>query len=321
MKKLLLLFTLIVLSKSIIAQNNVVFKIHHKLGETDFAMYTAAKNNLGDDFNVTRLQYYISGISIVHDNGIVTSIDSFYILADASIDTEADLGYYPIQHVEGIHFYVGVDPEHNHTDPAGYDPYHPLAPQAPSMHWGWAAGYRFVAFEGNGGPQYNQLIQIHGLGDQNYIKARVNLNATADNNVLTIDLDADYTHLLENLSVNGGLIVHSETDEAQVALVNMRNLVFSPSTSTTATSEPNSLQHFELFPNPSINGQSIVYIPSSVDQVFDIMVTDINGKQTGFYTSVKANTNIGLNFNQPGMYAVSILRNGVPVSTQKMVSK
>lgn len=321
MKKHLLLFTLILLSMSIIAQNSVVFKIHHKLGEADFAMYNAAKNNLGDDFNVTRLQYYISGISIVHDNGIVTPMDSFYILVDASTDTEADLGSYPIQHVEGIHFYIGVDPEHNHTDPAGYDPFHPLAPQAPSMHWGWAAGYRFLAFEGNGGPQYNQLIQVHGLGDQNYIKARVNLNETADNNVVTIDIDADYTHILENLSVNGGLIVHSETDEAQVALVNMRNLVFSASSGTTATTEPNILQHFELFPNPTISGKASAYIASIVDQVFDIMITDINGRQTGWYTSVKTNTIIGLNFNQPGMYLVSILKNGVPVSTQKLVSK
>jgi hypothetical protein len=304
---------------SLQAQHNIQLNIHHKLGDIDFAMNTGAKNNLGDDFSVTRLQYYISGISIVHDNGQVTPIDSFFILVDASLPTEVTLGNYPIDNVEGIHFYIGVDAAHNHTDPAGYDPSHPLSPKSPSMHWGWASGYRFMAFEGNGGPQYNQLIQLHGLGDQNYVKTRVNLSATAANDEVIINLDADYTRALEDISVSGGLIVHSELGEAQHALENFRNLVFSPSEINTGSTDFNLLNNLALFPNPSADGQFVACINSAEDGPYQIIITDIMGHQADTRPDLQPNTNVPLEVRQPGIYFIRLLKNGNTVCTKKLI--
>lgn len=284
-------------------------------------MNSPAKNNMDHDFEVTRLEYYISGITIIHDNGTATPVPDTWILVNAASATEVELGSFPITEVEAIHFTIGVDPEHNHLDPAGYDPSHPLAPKSPSMHWGWAAGYRFLALEGNGGPQYNQLIQLHGLGDQNYIKTRVNLNATVVNNEVTINLDADYTRALENISVNGGVIEHSETGDAQQALENFRNLVFSPSEMNTGISDVNTADHFTLYPNPTPDGLAYAIINSPEDEVYEMTVTDMLGRQISNEKQLNPNTTVEVNVPIAGIYFVRLIQNGKSVGVAKLISQ
>jgi len=321
MNRILLLFvSFLILHLSSIAQNQVFLNIHHKLGENDFALNSPAKNNMDHDFEVTRMEYYISGISIVHDNGLNTSIDSLWILVNANAPTQVDLGNYPITHVEAIHFYIGVDPGHNHLDPASFDPSHPLAPKNPSMHWGWASGYRFMAFEGNGGSNYDQLIQLHGLGDQNYIKNKLLLQATADNNQVSINLDADYTRVLEDLSVNAGLIVHSELLEAQQALENLRTFVFSPAEDPTGTRDIYPVKKFDVYPNPSVNGQSTVSIELDGTPHLDMSITDVVGKQVVFYGAIDPNMTLDLSLLRPGIYFIHVFADGRPLISKQLIS-
>ena len=54
-KFVLSIATLLLMSFSIIAQNTVQLNINHKLGTDDFAMNTAAQNNMANDFNISRL--------------------------------------------------------------------------------------------------------------------------------------------------------------------------------------------------------------------------------------------------------------------------
>ena len=79
-KSLLIAISFLMFSMSSYAQNNVQFKINHKLGDADFAMETGAKNNIDHDFEVTRLEYYISEISITHDGGTETTIEDLWML-------------------------------------------------------------------------------------------------------------------------------------------------------------------------------------------------------------------------------------------------
>ena len=174
MKRLFILLTLLNYGfLQILAQNEVVFNIHQKMGEQSFQFNVPVKNNLGNDFEFTRLQYYISEISIIHDGGQKTDVEDFWLLVSADQDVSASLGVFNIEEVEAIHFYIGVDPGHNHANPADYPTGHPLAPQNPSMHWGWASGYRFIALEGKGSENLNQVVQLHGLWDDNYLLSRL----------------------------------------------------------------------------------------------------------------------------------------------------
>ena len=319
-RSLLIAITLLFLNSYMEAQNNVQFVINHKLGEADFAMETGATNNINNDFEVTRLQYYISQISITHDGGMETSIHGLYILVDAEDATQVDLGDHDITVVEKVNFYIGVDEASNHLDPASFDSSHPLAPKFPSMHWGWTAGYRFVALEGKGGSSLNQTIQLHGLEDDNYFKTEVVLNTTADNNEIIISLDADYTRALENIDVNSGMIVHGGYGAAKQCLENFRDFVFSASEQPNATIDFSEVSQFEVFPNPA-NGRATISVEATQDFVYQVVVTDILGKQIMLFDAVQSNSTIDLNIDQAGCYFINLVKEGQPVITKKLITK
>ncbi len=321
MKKLVLLLNaVLILSMSSFAQNNIQLNINHKLGGADFAMEAGAKNNLDNDFEVTRLQYYISEISIVHDGGMETVFDDLWVLVNASEATQVDLGDHNINSVEMVKIHIGVDSEHNHLDPASYQATHPLAPTFPSMHWGWAPGYRFVAFEGYGGINFDQLFQLHGLGDVNYFTTEIPLITEAANNEVIIDINADYTRALEDINVNAGVIVHGDYGEAKQCLENFRDYVFTAANGIIPTIDFSEVSKFEVFPNPT-NGHATITLETSQDLNYQVSVTDILGKQILFFDAVNSNSTMDLVFKEAGFYFINLIKEGHPVITKKLISK
>ena len=330
---LLLLFCVFsIFSLTVFSQNNIQFNINHKLGETDFAFETATTNNIDHSFHVQRLEYYISEISIVHDGGIETAIDELWILANASEPTNVDLGMHDIETVETVYFHIGVDPGHNHRDPAGYDISHPLAPKSPSMHWGWTGGYRFVALEGFSGSNLDQQMQIHGLGDNNYFKVEIPLSAAALDGTININIDADYTRALENIELNAGLVEHSEQNEAKQTLENFRDYVFKASTDIVA------LENIDLVfldmtisPNPasisntiSVNWNNVNTLDS---KTYELIVFDILGRKmqqnSNINNGINDDSTISLEFGNsqlsPGLYFVNLVQDGQIIASQKLV--
>ena len=320
MKKSLLIAIALMFSMSSYAQNNIQLNINHKLGDADFALETATKNNLNNDFEVTRLQYYISEISIVHDGGIETMIDDLWVLVDASEVTQVDLGSNDINSVEMVKLHIGVNPDHNHLDPASYEASHPLAPKFPSMHWGWSPGYRFVAFEGNGGSNLNQIFQLHGLGDDNYFTTEIPLITEVNNNEIIINIDADYTRGLENINVSSGVIVHGDYHEAYECIVNFRDFVFSASSETTGSIDFSEVSKFEVFPNP-VNGLATIILETNKDLEYEVSVTDILGRQIMLFNKIISNSTIDLQLDNTGFYFISLIKEGQPVITKKLISK
>jgi hypothetical protein len=67
------------------AQVTGFLKINHMLGNDPFALDYTVQNNLSNDLQVTRLQYYVSKISIVHDGNQVTEMhDTVLALVNAA---------------------------------------------------------------------------------------------------------------------------------------------------------------------------------------------------------------------------------------------
>ena len=323
MKNLLLFaLTIFVLNGSSLAQNDIVLNINHKLGNDDFALNSEATNNLGHSFKLTRLQYYISEISIIHDGGIETPMEEKYILIkNGSVPTTVDLGNYDIVEVEAVSFHIGVDSAHNHLDPATYPSSHPLAPQNPSMHWGWIGGYRFLALEGIGGDNFDQVINLHSLGDENYFKTQINLNATAENNIITINVDADYTRAVENIALDAEMILHGEYGEAKLALENFRDYVFTASNSTTSVAKLSENTSINLFPNPTMNGISSLQIKTVDDLTFDLNVFTILGKHVQSLTGIRSNSTIELHLKNPGLYIINLEKDGQVIQSEKLITQ
>lgn len=303
----------------IAAQHQVRFTIHHKLGAEDFALNQPAVNNLNHSFEFTRNEYYISGISILHDQGQILALDSIYMLVNAAEPTSIVLGTLPINQVEAIYFHVGVDSAHNHLDPAAWDPSHPLAPQFPSMHWGWVSGYRFIALEGFSGPVLHETFQLHGLGDQNYFRARVFIQPPVIGDEIHIEIDADYTRALEDISLNEGVIVHGDNLEALQCLENFKNLVFSPHTPTTSVDNTAPEITWSLFPNPTMDGTVTLSKGNLPDKKETINVFDTFGRHCAtLINEVPEGKQIQLPY--PGIFYLSVQQDGKQLYSAKVIS-
>lgn len=294
------IFGLIFFSSTLIAQKNVVLQINHFLGENPFAFSEKKQNNLEHDFDVTRLEYYLSNISVIHDGGQETTIDDLYVLVKASNETIIPLGELDIDVIEGISFHVGVDADHNHLDPASWSSDHPLYPKFPTMHWGWAAGYRFLVIEGNAGPNVNNLYQLHCLGDENYFKTSVMNSAVEDDGFQFIYVDADYVKGLEDISISSGVISHGAVGEAKSALENFRDFVFTPGSAPSGLFSNLTLTDLEIHPNPVSN--ELIQLSNISSSYNTLKIFDTNGVLV-----------FGLTLNGADSQAVSLenLSNGV----------
>ena len=322
MKTILSIFAFALLTVSSNAQVNTELRIYHMLGTQAFQMSTTAQNNLGQDFQVERLQYYVSNFSIVHDGGMETavSVDTIALMnaADGNFST-IELGSHSITSVEGVKFYIGVPQPTNNADPSLYGPGHPLAPQSPSMHWGWASGYRFLAYEGKGGMNFSQTFQMHGLGNNNYFQASVTAAGQVINGTLVIALDGDYVRGVENINVANGVIAHGVDQEDLTALENFRDLVFSQSSQDlTASIEESELAAWKIYPNPSISGEATIEFDDQLE-IDQIRVTTISGQEVDLVEASNGEATIDL--EESGVYFVSLLKDGNVISTKRIVKQ
>ncbi len=288
-----------------IAQTPVELHINHKLSGNSFAFSQAAQNDLGHDFNVTRLEYYISKISIKHDGGMVTNVPSHYILANGSQDVTDALGSHNITSVESVSFHIGVDNPVNHADPSLQPSGHPLAPKSPSMHWGWASGYRFVAIEGKSGTSLAQTYEIHALGDQHYFETTVPATGVIKSGKLIIALNADYTQALKGISMSSGLIAHGDgADEAKL-LGNFRDNVFSAGSPVSVSNINTENTAIRIYPNPSVNGEASIMFDNAQEQAV-VTVTDVQGRVVLYESKPAEKQVVQVRLQSQGLYFVKV---------------
>ncbi|MBO6515101.1 MAG: T9SS type A sorting domain-containing protein [Bacteroidia bacterium] len=305
MKHVITLSLALSVALSSIAQKNVKFKIDHKLKDQAFSFNQESINSLGNKFNVKRLEYYISEISLVHDGGKTSDASDVYMLVNAGYETEVDLGQFNITNLEAINFSVGVDPGVNNADPTQWPKSHPLSPKSPSMHWGWASGYRFVAIEGKSGSSLNRVFEIHALGNDNYFDISIPTSGTDDNGDLLVVLNADYANALAKIDLSSGLIVHGEEDQAVTLLRNFQRDVFKSSEgnkNTVGLTRNPELQVTKLFPNPT-SGVFTVSV-SNMSKGISLFITDLTGRAVHLESiNLESNTYAVLN---KGVYVVTI---------------
>jgi hypothetical protein len=310
------ILTIVFIATTIVAfaQKNVVLRVHHLLAGQPFAYNQASSNNLGNGFNLSRLEYYVSSIKVKHDGGMTMNATDVYALVKASpSSTDIDLSSLSVNTIEGITFSIGVNAPQNNQDPTQWAAGHPLAPKSPSMHWGWTAGYRFVAMEGKTGTNLNTVFEIHALGNVNYFEQTINTSATEENGKWVINVYADYVQSLREIAISQGVISHGETGEAATLLTNFKTNVFT-ATAVTGLFEQDKIATFSVYPNPC-NGKFSIDL-SQLRQVNKIVVTNLLGQSI-----LEQNSQISNQFNltNKGIYIVSLFDNNTLVGNQKLV--
>lgn len=319
MKKLLLAIFSIAIATISNAQTSVSVQIHHKLNGNEFAFNETGTNNFGENFNTDRLEYYLSQISIVHDGGTYTTLLDYAII-DAGSEAILDLGEINANTIESLSFFVGVEEDDNHSDPSSWTSPHPLAPRFPSMHWGWAAGFRFLAVEGTDVGS-NQEVQIHALGDENYFEVVIPINQDVTDNEMLINLDANYEKIFENINVTGGIIIHGQEGLAVRALENMRDLVFEVSGGTVSVPKLGNDFTLKAFPNPAVDGNVTIDFNSDKSYNYDITIIDILGKTVATKSNIVNKANINLKLPAAGLYLLNLTYNGETILTKKIIAQ
>lgn len=316
MKTTLQLLILFLFASTLSAQNNITVKINHLLEGEEFEYDVNSKNDLENDFKLDRLEYYISNFKITHDGGQEIIIDDLYVLVSLTskaAPTEIDLGEFDVDEVEKVSFFFGIDEEANHADPALWPEGHALAPKFPSMHWGWAAGYRFIALEGLSGPATNQMMQFHCIGDEFFEELEFVVTSSEENTQM-VEINAEYTNLLSQIDVSSGLILHGNLGHIKTLANNLKGKVFT-SAEVTSVEDNEVVQSFNVYPNPSTNGLFSLDLETS-NGSNTLLINDAFGRTIENTSISKKN----LTINKSGLYFVSLLgNNGEILATRKVI--
>lgn len=296
------------------AQKEVYLTITHQLNGGSFAFGQTAQNNLGNSFQITRVDYYLSGIKIIHDGGQETPVPNHYILVRGNNPVIDSLGVFNVTSIEGIKFSVGVDSPANNADPALYSLPHPLAYQTPSMHWGWSSGYRFVCLEGMAGSGFATNFQLHGLWNANYFQQSKTLSAMMIGNKAYINLNADYVKALQDVNVSVGPIDHGTDQQDLKMLQNFRDLVFTPGSAipNAVASVMDENSELSVYPNPS-NGKFILNDEKGIST--DAILLDLQGRYLRRFALNPGQPNHSIDFPVSGQYILSVQRYGLPIVT------
>jgi hypothetical protein len=288
-------------------QKDVYFQLNQFIGETSFTLGDSGTNDLGTKFNISRLDYYISLIKLHHDGGSTTVVTNKYIFVSKGRAVNELLGSYDINVLDSITFSVGVEAIDNHADPTLWPSDHPLAPKSPEMHWGWAAGYRFVAIEGKSGANLQFNYEIHALGDELYKPTTIITNGTDQNGALIIAIDADYQQSFKGINMNKNVFQHGSNKEAITLLANYNNEIFTPAEATSGISNV-AIGELKTYPNPVVDGNLTISLTQDQTINATIVVRDVLGR---IYNQIsKPDLQNEVIIRQSGFYVVELLKAG-----------
>lgn len=305
MKMLSVLLFLLASQWSFAQQVPVSLQIQHMIGDEMLApgeIYSSIQGN----FMVTRLSYYLSDIEVIHDGGQRTAFPQVYLLVHGS-DSDYDLGLADLTNIEGVAFNIGVDSATNHADPALWPASHPLSFQSPSMHWGWASGYRFLAIEGlldgnqDGDPE--KIWEFHAVGDELLVHVEVMLDSPQPaSQSSTIHITGDYLKLFDGVSMDnilhgsGSLITKMMSNFYKGPVFTGQNLV-----SSADSPEGNRDARLVLMANPVNELFQVGYdIPEW--STGRIILVDLNSRQVAILPTVKGRGTMNIDAPVAGSY-------------------
>ena len=305
MKKILSLTFVILFNYIIKGQNKEVAVVINHLYDGEVLNFDNTYI-VGDNIPIRfdRIEYYIHLNSLISNQNIATDLIDKYILVNAN-QNNYNIGEIQLldDDLISLNFNIGVEYNLNHADPSLQDSSHPLAPQFPSMHWGWAAGYRFAALEGmidkNQDSVMETVFQYHPV-DDSYYSDTITCDGIIENqNNVTIFINANYDRLIENIGTDEGGVYHGIHEENGLLMDN-----FSQNNVFTVPENLNLKETYfsnTVFPNPfsntiqlNLNENSIVKVYNSLGLLVDEFKFD-KGQQ-------QINTETLLN----GIYILSI---------------
>lgn len=322
MKHSFLVYLFLCLNGSILAQDAIKLKLNHEWNGAPFSYGQKFQDKSGRILTISRVQYYLSGFEI-QDDGQTISLDDIYVLASANV-SNYDLKNQTIGKLEGVKFDVGVDADKNHLNPAIYDAGHPLGFHNPSMHWGWAAGYRFLAIEGridtDGDGNVDKKFEFHVTAKDDYLTPvnQIKTNGKTIGNNTVIELYVNIADWLKDIDLavagyNHGVYplndrIMSNTNRFKVfdseATVSLKKIPQQENASVTF--------HYGLPYAPTI------FYRFPIENHVDLKILDVNGKVLKQEKGMPNEGNYFLNMELPKGTYLAVFASGHRYLINKM---
>ncbi len=261
---------------------------------------------------ISRLEYYLTINKLVSNSGEAIEYGGDFYTAENdlisydgkqvfinTLKNKYSLGERNISDLITMEFNVGVAEDINHQDPTLWSSSHALAPKNPSMHWGWAAGYRFAAIEAmvdeDSDGLFESVLQYHAVGDILYMSQSLAINTVETEEEIIIYLDVHYDKLFTGINASNSGVFHGQQDQVVALMDNFAgNSVFTNSENLSLNSE--SLTN-SLSPNPFTNSLKIELEKASKLKVYTILGDLL------FETALNSgNSTIDTNWLKQGVY-------------------
>lgn len=125
-------------------KRDVTFNFENVVSGSPLVFGTTYKNAIGEDYTVSKLNYYISNIELINHDGVAFKVEnSYHLIKHEEASTLSFTEAIPTGEYHKISFLIGVDEASNTTGAQEGD----LDPSK-GMFWSWNSGYIFTMFEG-----------------------------------------------------------------------------------------------------------------------------------------------------------------------------
>jgi hypothetical protein len=126
------------------------------VGNADLALNSGTYiNAAGEDFTVTKLNYYVSNIKLTKPDGssfTVPKDSSYFLIREGNVPSQTvRINNIPIGNYTGIEYIIGIDSLKSIADPStrkGVLDESTGPTNEEAMYWNWNPGYIFLKFEG-----------------------------------------------------------------------------------------------------------------------------------------------------------------------------
>jgi hypothetical protein len=138
-------------SETINGEGSLKLEFDNRYGDADFAFNTPYANSNGEVIKALNAIYIVSNIVLTKEDGSTYTVPKsqsyFFINEEDEASTLLNFPNIPAANYTKISFGIGVDKAQYDAGADGQGDLWTRA-RALGMEWGWAAGYRFVKFEG-----------------------------------------------------------------------------------------------------------------------------------------------------------------------------
>lgn len=201
---------------NLVGEGNLKLEFDNVYGDANFAFDTEYTNTNGEKIKATNAIYIVSNIVLTKEDGSTYTVpksESYFFVNEAdAASTIINLPNIPAANYTAVTFGIGVDEDQFNAGANGQGTMWTDA-QALGMTWSWAAGYKFVKFEGTvtSATHINANYRVHtGKTGDVYNYAEVTLDFP-DNALVRTNITPQ-VHILTDLKkiIDGTTVINFE---------------------------------------------------------------------------------------------------------------